>query len=55
MSDKENNEFEIAEELGTTGLFCPEPLFEVRNLSGGMLNWHKKGYPTNKRNLNNPS
>ncbi len=33
MSDKENNEFEIAEELDTTGLFCPEPLFEVRNLS----------------------
>ena len=33
LSDKENNEFEIAEELDTTGLFCPEPLFEVRNLS----------------------
>ncbi len=28
---------------------------DLRNLSGGMLNWHKKGYPTNKRNLNNPS
>ena len=33
MSDKENNEFKIEEELDTTGLFCPEPLFEVRNLS----------------------
>jgi len=28
---------------------------DLRNLSGGMLNWHKKGYPTNKRTLNNPS
>lgn len=31
MSEKK--EIEIAEELDTTGLFCPEPLFEVRNLS----------------------
>ena len=33
MSDEENKDFEIAEELDTRGLFCPEPLFEVRNLS----------------------
>ena len=25
---------EIAEELDTRGLYCPEPLFETRNLSG---------------------
>jgi TusA-related sulfurtransferase len=31
MNEKEN--IEIVEELDTTGLFCPEPLFEVRNLS----------------------
>ncbi len=31
MSDKEKNEIE--KELDTTGLYCPEPLFEVRNLS----------------------
>ena len=31
LSDKENNEIE--KELDTTGLYCPEPLFEVRNLS----------------------
>ncbi|MFX1394776.1 MAG: sulfurtransferase TusA family protein [Promethearchaeota archaeon] len=29
----ENNEIKIDKELDTTGLFCPEPLFEVRNLS----------------------
>ena len=29
----ENKEFEVDEELDTRGLFCPEPLFEVRNLS----------------------
>lgn len=31
MSEKE--EIKIDKELDTTGLFCPEPLFEVRNLS----------------------
>ncbi|TFG03927.1 MAG: sulfurtransferase TusA family protein [Promethearchaeota archaeon] len=30
MDDKE---LEVNEILDTTGLFCPEPLFEVRNLS----------------------
>ncbi len=33
MGVKDKKEFEIAEELDTTGLYCPEPLFEVRNLS----------------------
>jgi TusA-related sulfurtransferase len=33
LSEKENNEFEIDKELDTTGLYCPEPLFEARNLS----------------------
>lgn len=28
-----NDEIKIDKELDTTGLFCPEPLFEVRNLS----------------------
>ena len=31
MSD--NDKIKIDKELDTTGLFCPEPLFEVRNLS----------------------
>jgi tRNA 2-thiouridine synthesizing protein A len=31
MNEKE--EIKIVKELDTTGLFCPEPLFEVRNLS----------------------
>ncbi|MFX0073463.1 MAG: sulfurtransferase TusA family protein [Candidatus Hermodarchaeota archaeon] len=31
MSEEEK--IEIDEVLDTTGLFCPEPLFEVRNLS----------------------
>ncbi len=31
MTDK--NEYEIVKELDTTGLFCPEPLFEVREMS----------------------
>ena len=31
MNDK--NDIEIIEELDTTGLFCPEPLFEVRELA----------------------
>lgn len=30
MNDENN---EIVKELDTTGLFCPEPLFEVRELS----------------------
>ncbi len=33
MTEDENEVFEIVEELDTRGLFCPEPLFEVRNLS----------------------
>jgi TusA-related sulfurtransferase len=33
MSHEENKELVIEEELDTRGLFCPEPLFEVRNLS----------------------
>ena len=33
MSYDENKEITIDEELDTRGLFCPEPLFEVRNLS----------------------
>lgn len=31
LSDK--SEIEYDEELDTRGLFCPEPLFEVRNFS----------------------
>ena len=33
MSEKDNKKIEYDEELDTRGLFCPEPLFEVRNLS----------------------
>ncbi|MFX1410504.1 MAG: sulfurtransferase TusA family protein [Promethearchaeota archaeon] len=33
MSKRDNNEIEYDEELDTRGLYCPEPLFEVRNLS----------------------
>ncbi len=34
MSDiVENKEIEYVEELDTRGLYCPEPLFEVRNFS----------------------
>jgi TusA-related sulfurtransferase len=33
LSHEENEEITIDEELDTRGLFCPEPLFEVRNLS----------------------
>ena len=33
MSQEEKEQFVIDEELDTRGLFCPEPLFEVRNLS----------------------
>ena len=31
MTDKKN--IDIVKELDTTGLFCPEPLFEVREMS----------------------
>ena len=31
MNDSKNEEIEYTEELDTRGLFCPEPLFEVRN------------------------
>jgi tRNA 2-thiouridine synthesizing protein A len=33
MNEGKNEEIEYDEELDTRGLFCPEPLFEVRNLS----------------------
>ena len=33
MSDSEIKELEYDELLDTRGLYCPEPLFEVRNLS----------------------
>ena len=33
MNDEENMEVNIDEEIDTRGLYCPEPLFEVRNLS----------------------
>ncbi len=33
MSHEENEGIMIDEELDTRGLFCPEPLFEVRHLS----------------------
>ncbi|MHA2006907.1 MAG: sulfurtransferase TusA family protein [Promethearchaeota archaeon] len=33
MIESENKELKYDEELDTRGLFCPEPLFEVRNLS----------------------
>ncbi|MFW9895003.1 MAG: sulfurtransferase TusA family protein [Promethearchaeota archaeon] len=33
MSDSESKELECDELLDTRGLYCPEPLFEVRNLS----------------------
>ena len=36
MSDTENKELEYDEELDTRGLYCPEPLFEVRNLSDNL-------------------
>lgn len=29
----EKKDFDIVKELDTTGLFCPEPLFEVREMS----------------------
>ena len=33
MNENKNKDIEYDEELDTRGLFCPEPLFEVRNLS----------------------
>ena len=33
MEVNNKNLEEIGEQLDTTGLFCPEPLFEVRNFS----------------------
>jgi len=33
MSDTENKELEYDSLLDTRGLYCPEPIFEVRNLS----------------------
>jgi len=33
MGKDEKTGIEFDEELDATGLFCPEPLFEVRNLS----------------------
>ncbi|MFX1279796.1 MAG: sulfurtransferase TusA family protein [Promethearchaeota archaeon] len=33
MTDNESEVIKYDEELDTRGLFCPEPLFEVRNLS----------------------
>ncbi|MFX0080466.1 MAG: sulfurtransferase TusA family protein [Candidatus Hodarchaeota archaeon] len=33
MTENENSEIEYDEQLDTRGLYCPEPLFEVRNLS----------------------
>ncbi|UCC18291.1 MAG: sulfurtransferase TusA family protein [Promethearchaeota archaeon] len=33
LDETENRELKIEEELDTRGLYCPEPLFEVRNLS----------------------
>ena len=33
MNNEESEELKIDEELDTRGLYCPEPLFEVRNLS----------------------
>lgn len=33
MTDNESKVIDYEEELDTRGLFCPEPLFEVRNFS----------------------
>lgn len=33
MTDNESKVIEYDEEIDTRGLFCPEPLFEVRNFS----------------------
>lgn len=33
MEEKDQKQIDIKVELDTTGLFCPEPLFQVKNLS----------------------
>ncbi|TXT58532.1 MAG: Sulfurtransferase TusA [Promethearchaeota archaeon] len=33
MAQDEKKEIDVVEELDTRGLFCPEPLFEVKTLS----------------------
>lgn len=33
MTENKNEGIEYEEELDTRGLYCPEPLFEVRNFS----------------------
>jgi TusA-related sulfurtransferase len=33
LNDNESKVIEYDEELDTRGLYCPEPIFEVRNLS----------------------
>jgi len=33
LTDNESKVIDYEEELDTRGLFCPEPLFEVRNFS----------------------
>ena len=33
MDNEESEQIKIDSELDTRGLYCPEPLFEVRNLS----------------------
>ena len=33
LSNEKIDDVEIVEELDTRGLYCPEPLFEARNLS----------------------
>lgn len=33
MNNEQSEGMKIDEELDTRGLYCPEPLFEVRNLS----------------------
>jgi len=33
LNNEESEVFKIDDELDTRGLYCPEPLFEVRNLS----------------------
>ena len=33
MEENKQVSYDLTEELDTTGLFCPEPLFQVRDLS----------------------
>lgn len=33
MNNEQSEQLKIDKELDTRGLYCPEPLFEVRNLS----------------------